>query len=146
VSTPTLPDPTWAPLRGFWEAAARSRLAIPRCCACATWNWYPRERCRACGGGDMPWIETRGRGTLFSFAVVRRALYAPFAPLVPYATGLVALEEDPSVRIVTRFVDCDPEALHIELPVQAVFRPFGPPGADRALLAPFFTPIREPRP
>jgi hypothetical protein len=133
-------DPTWEPLRGFWAAAARGELALPRCAACGAWNWYPRAACRACGGAELPWTRTAGRGTLFSFAVVRRALYPPYAALVPYTTGLVALEEDPSVRLVTRFVDCAPEALRIEQPVHAVFRPIDLPGIAGSVPAPFFTP------
>jgi uncharacterized OB-fold protein len=144
VACAPLPDPEWEPLRDFWAGAAHGELRIPRCRACAAWCWYPRERCRACGAAELAWTVTSGRGTLFSFAVVRRALHAPFAPLVPYATGLVALAEDPAVRLVTRLVDCDPEELRIDLPLHAVFRPLAFPGAERAPIVPFFTPTREP--
>ena len=106
-----LPDTSWEPTRGFWEAAARGELAIPRCAACAAYNWYPREACARCGGTDMPWTAVSGRGSLFSWAVVRRALMKELREKAPYVTGLVALEEDPSVRIVTMLVDCDPDAL-----------------------------------
>lgn len=134
------PDLGFEPLRGFWEGAARSELRLPRCTACGAWIWYPRPACPACGGSGIAWSATAGRGTLFSWAVVRRALWAPYAPFVPYATGLVALEEDPSVRLVTRLVDCDPEALRVDLPVRAVFRELAFPGDERRCLAPFFTP------
>ena len=87
-------------------------------------------------------MRTSGRGTLFSWAVVRRALYEPFASLVPYATGLVALAEDPSVRIATRLVDCDFDELRIDMPVHAVFAPLGFPGIEGSVPAPFFTPTR----
>ena len=46
-----LPDTEWEGTRGFWEAAAREELAIPRCAACGRYQWYPHARCRACGGG-----------------------------------------------------------------------------------------------
>jgi uncharacterized OB-fold protein len=74
-----LPDTEWEGTRGFWEAAGREQLAIPRCAACRRYQWYPRERCRACGGGELPWTAVSGRGTLFSWAVVRRALVPAFA-------------------------------------------------------------------
>jgi len=139
---PLLPDPTWQPLRGYWEGAAAGELRIPRCAACGAFTWYPRERCRGCGSTELPWTAVCGRGTLFSFAVVRRALYEPFAPLVPYATGLVALEEDPAVRIATRFLDCEPSELRIDMPVHAVFRALEFAGVAGSLPAPFFTPTR----
>ena len=135
-----MPDLQFAPLRGFWDGAAAGELRIPRCGACGAWVWYPRPRCPACDGDALAWIATSGRGTLFSFAVVRRALWAPYAPFVPYATGLVALAEDPTVRLVTRFVDCDPDALRVDQPVRAVFRPLAFDGDARTCAAPFFTP------
>ena len=69
-----LPEPGFAGARPFWEAAARGELAIPRCAACRAYVWYPRERCPACGGGELPWEPVSGRGTLFSFTIVRQAL------------------------------------------------------------------------
>jgi uncharacterized OB-fold protein len=135
-----LPDTDWEPLRPFWQAAAAGRLEIPRCTGCGAWNWYPPERCRACGGEQLPWTAVSGRGTVFSFAVVRRAWVEPFAGLAPYATGLVALAEDPALRVVTRFVDCDPERLRIDLPVHAVFRPLSFEGVPGEVVAPLFAP------
>ena len=136
-----LPDVDWEPLAGFWAGAAAGELRLPRC-ACGAFRWYPRERCRSCGAAHHEWVRTSGRGTLFSWAVVRRALYEPFANLVPYATGLVALAEDPSVRIATRLVDCDFDELRIDMPVHAVFAPLEFPGIEGSVPAPFFTPTR----
>ena len=88
----------------------------------------------------MPWTPVSGRGTLFSWAVVRRALVSAFAEKVPYVAGLVALAEDPAVRVVTNLIDCEPEALRAGLPVRAVFRPLVFPNLTRRVIAPMFTP------
>ena len=137
-----LPDPDFEPTRPFFAAAARGELRIPRCRRCDRFQWYPPERCRACGSPDLEWVRTSGRGTLFSFAVVRRALLRELAPFVPFATGLVALAEDPAVRLVTRFVDCELAALRPELPVRAVFKPVGYPRvAEWTTVVPFFTTV-----
>ena len=136
-----LPDTTWEPTREFWAGAARDELRIPRCESCGRLCWYPRERCRACDGGELPWTAVSGRGTLFSWAVVRRALVSAFAQKVPFVTGLVALAEDPAVRVVTNLVDCEPEALRAELPVHVVFRPLVFPNLERRVIAPMFTPL-----
>ncbi len=136
-----LPDIEWEGTRGFWEAAAREQLAIPRCAACARFQWYPHERCRACGGSELPWTTVSGRGTLFSWAVVRRALVSAFADQVPYVSALVALAEDPGVRVVTRIVDCTPESLRAEQPMRVVFRPLVFPKVTRRVIAPLFTPV-----
>ena len=134
------PDPGLAATRPFFEGAARGELLIPRCAACSRFQWTPPERCRDCGGERLAWTQTSGRGEVFSFAIVRRALVREFEPLVPFATGIVTLAEDPALRLVTRFVDCEPERLRIGQPVRAVFRPLGHPRADWELVVPFFTP------
>jgi uncharacterized OB-fold protein len=138
-----LPDTEWEPTRPFWEAAARGELRIPRCEDCGAWNWYPPERCRACDSQRLAWARTSGRGTLFSFARVERAWVAPFGEWAPYATGLVALEEDPAVRVVTRIVDCDPASLRVDMPVRVVFRPLAFSSLEREVIAPMFAPVPD---
>lgn len=137
-----LPDTEWAPGRGFFEAAARGELAIPRCAGCGRRVWYPKPACPDCGGSELPWEPVSGRGTLFSWAAVQRPLWKPFAGKVPYTTGLVALEEDPRVRVVGLLADCTPEELRPDMPVHAVFRPLSFAHGDRAPAVPFFAPTR----
>ena len=74
--------------------------------------------------------------------MVHRALWEPFADKVPYVTGLVALEEDREVRVVTTLVDWTPEELRVDLPVEAVFRPLRFAASERSVVVPFFTPAR----
>lgn len=133
------PEPDHAATRPFWEAAARGELALPRCGDCGAFVWYPAERCRACDSARVAWQAVSGRGTLFAWTVVRHAFVPVFADHVPYVTGLVALAEDPSVRLATLLVDCEPGALRADQPVRAVFRPL-PWGGDPEVPAPLFTP------
>ena len=137
-----LPDTDWEPLREFWAAAARHELVIPRCDSCGAYCWYPRDKCRACKGESFTWAPMSGRGRLFSWTVVRHAFLKQFAEDVPFATGLVALDEDPAVRLVTRLVDCDVDDLAFDQPVDVVFRDLAFPGIERTVTAPFFRPGR----
>ena len=93
-----LPDVDDALTAPFFAAAARHELVIPRCAACAAYVWYPVERCPTCDGTPA-WTPVSGRGTLFSWAVVRRAFLPAFAEQVPFVTALIALDEDPFVRV-----------------------------------------------
>jgi uncharacterized OB-fold protein len=136
-----LPDTDWEPAAAFWAAAARHQLAIPRCDTCSAYCWYPRAKCAACNGEAFTWTAVSGRGRLFSWTVVRHAFLPQFADEVPYATGLVALDEDPAVRLATRLVDCDVERLDFEQPVEVVFRDLSFPGIERTVTAPFFRPV-----
>jgi uncharacterized OB-fold protein len=135
-----LPDTDWPPTREFWAAAARGVLAVPRCDACGRYVWYPDGTCRFCGAHEATWTRVSGRGRLFSWSVVRRAFIPQVADDVPYVAGLVTIDEDPAVRIVTRIVDCAPEALRIDMPVRVVFRPLRFAGVPGEVVAPLFVP------
>jgi uncharacterized OB-fold protein len=133
-----LPDPADEATAPYYAGAAAGEVRIPRCDACDAWCWYPSRTCAACGGSSFTWTATSGRGRLFSWAVVRRGFLPAFADKAPFVSALVALEEDPSVRLVTEIVDCDPEALVPDLPVRADFRPLRFTGVDGEVMAPFF--------
>jgi uncharacterized protein len=135
-----LPDTDWPPTAPFWAAAARHTIAIPRCDACGRYLWYPEGPCRPCGATTHTWTTVSGRGRLFSWSVIHRAFIPQFAADVPFVTALVALDEDPAVRLATRIVDAAPTALEVDMPVTAVFRPLTVPGRDRQVIAPLFTP------
>jgi uncharacterized OB-fold protein len=135
-----LPDVDWEPVREFWAGAARETLVIPRCAGCGRYVWYPKPACARCASQEIGWERLSGRGTLFSWAVVERALFKPFADKAPYVTGLVALEEDPAVRLVTGIVDCPSEALRMDMPVDVIFRPLEFSGVEGSVMAPFFAP------
>lgn len=135
-----LPDVEDELTAGYFAGAARGELTIPRCTACARWCWYPEPTCPACEGA-LAWTETSGRGTLFSWVVVERAFLPAFAEMVPFVTALVALDEDPTVRIVTLLVDVDPTTLEVDLPMEVTFRPLTfPTVPDRSVVVPMFRP------
>jgi uncharacterized OB-fold protein len=133
-----LPDVTWAPVRPFWEAAARHQLSIPVCDGCGRLTWYPREKCRRCQSTSFTWTAMSGRATLFSWAVVHHPFLPQFAADVPFVPALVAIEEDAAVRIVTRLVDCDPAALALDLPVEVTFGPLEFTDVEGSVIAPMF--------
>jgi hypothetical protein len=116
---PDVDDPLTAP---YFAGAARGELMITRCDACDAYVWYPQEHCPGCSG-ELTWMPVSGAGTLFSWAVVRRAFLPAFADQVPFVTALVAIAEDPAVRLPTYLVDADPDTLRADEPVQVSFRP-----------------------
>ncbi len=125
----------------FFAGAARGELVIPKCDQCGAFCWYPERACPGCEGETFTWTAVSGRGRLYSWAVVRRAFLPAFEAMVPFVTGLVALEEDPAVRIVSYIVDCQPESLAADQPVEAVFRPLSfPTVPDRSVPVPMFVP------
>jgi uncharacterized OB-fold protein len=81
-----------------------------------------------------------GHGTLFSWVEVTHAFLPQFADLVPFVPALVALDEDPAIRIATRVVDTDPGTLDFEMPLQVTFRPITFTDVDGSVTAPLFAP------
>ena len=137
-----LPDVDWPPTAPFWAAAAARRLELPRCGSCGRLCWYPKETCSHCGGTDFSWEPVAGRARLFSWAVVRTVFLPQYRDKVPYVTGLVSLDEDPSVRLVTEIVDCQPDELAFDQPMEVVFRALHFAGIDRSAIAPLWKPVR----
>jgi len=116
---PDVDDPLTAP---YFVGAARGELLITRCEACDRYVWYPSERCSTCDG-TLTWTAVSGDGTLFSWATVRRAFLPAFADRVPFVTALVAIVEDPAVRLATYLVDVDAGTCRADEPVRVTFRP-----------------------
>ncbi len=116
---PDVDDPITA---AYFAGAARGELVIPRCEACGQYVWYPQDACPRDGAAPV-WTPVSGRGTLFTWAIVRRAFLPAFEDRVPFVTALVALEEDPAVRLCTYVVGTAPEDLVADAPVVATFRP-----------------------
>ena len=132
---PDVEDPLTAP---YFAGAARGELMITRCDACAEFVWYPAERCARCKGA-LTWTAVSGRGTLFSWAVVRRAFLPAFADRVPFVTALVAIAEDAAVRLPTYLVDADPAVLTADEPVRVTFRPLAfSTVPDKSVIVPMF--------
>jgi uncharacterized OB-fold protein len=135
-----LPDLTWEPTAPYWAGAAAGELRIPRCDGCRRFNWYPHDHCDACGGTTFTWERMSGKGTLFSWVVVTHPFLPQFADLVPFVPALVALDEDRAVRIPTRVVDADRDALEFDMPVEVTFRPISFTGVEGEVTAPLFVP------
>jgi len=112
--------------KAFWDAASAGRLVIKRCAACGESHYYPRSICPFCGSDRTEWRDVSGRGTIYTYSVMRRAP-------VPYAIAYVTLDE--GVTMMTNIVDCDLNAIRIGQKVRVVFKPSegGPP-------VPMFTP------
>lgn len=102
----------------FWEATLDGQLLIRRCRTCGDAIWYPRPICPFCHSTDTVWETGSGRGSIYSFSVVRRA-GGQWRESTPYVLAYVELEEGP--RIMTNIVDCDVDSVEIDDAVEVVF-------------------------
>jgi len=104
--------------RAFWTAGGDGQLLITRCTGCGLWIHPPAADCPACGGALVA-QPVSGHGTVFTFTVN----YQPFNPAVPipYVIAVVELAEQADLRIAANIVGCEPDAVHIGLPVEVHF-------------------------
>lgn len=86
---------------GFYEAAARGRIAVCFCSACGVPLHLPRPHCSACGSGAPEWRDVAPTGTIYSWTVVEHPAMRAFP--VPYTVALVELDDVPGVRLAAYF-------------------------------------------
>jgi acetyl-CoA acetyltransferase/uncharacterized OB-fold protein len=117
---PVRPLPELAPETAwFWTSGADGRLRIQRCTACRTLVHPPVPICPHCRHRASEPAELSGRATVVGFTVNAHRWLPGFDP--PYVVAVVALAEDPRVRLTTNIVGCDPDDVVIGQPVSVRF-------------------------
>jgi uncharacterized OB-fold protein len=84
----------------FRAGLARGELLIQSCDACNAKIMYPRHRCLECQSSDLSYVVSPGAGTLHSYTVVRAVPPRGFEDDLPYALGVVKLDE--GVQLLAR--------------------------------------------
>ena len=79
----------------FWQATKDHELRYQQCDDCDTVVFYPRRHCTGCLGSSLTWKTSAGKGTVYTFSVVRQSYHPFFRPLVPYAVAWIDLDEGP---------------------------------------------------
>jgi hypothetical protein len=124
------PDPESA---SYWAASVEGRLVVQRCTACGHHQLYARAHCLACRS-PVEWVDVSGRGTIYSYTVIRQNFSRAFRELLPYVVALVDLDEGP--RLMTNIVNCEPGDVRVGMPVSVRFEAV----SDEAAL-PMFEPL-----
>jgi uncharacterized OB-fold protein len=126
-TTAAKPVPVPGELDGpYWEGAREGRLVVQRCAACGRYLHPPSIICPRCGGEDLAWTETSGRGTIHSFTIARQSTTRGFQEELPYVVVLVALDEDPDTLVLTNLVGhVDLDAVDLDVPVTVTFEARG---------------------
>ncbi len=108
--------------KAFWEGVKSGKLLIQRCRSCGSYQHYPRPGCASCGSRDLGWVESSGRGRIYSLTVPRVVIgdQKAFEAEIPYVLAMVDLEE--GVRILARVTGYSrPE--EVSIGDQVVFEP-----------------------
>ncbi len=104
-----IPDPVTQP---FWDAAAQGKLLLGRCRDTGCHFFPPRGVSPFTLSPHVELVEASGRGTLYSYTVMRTK--------APYVPAMVELEEGP--RVFTNLVDIAFEDIRIGMALRVVWR------------------------
>ena len=131
--TPPVPQPE---SDFYWEKCKEGELWLRHCRACDQSYFYPRDICPLCFSRDTDWVQTDGRATLHTFAIVHRAPIPAFRDRVPYITAVV--EFPGGARMATNLVEVepDPQVVKCGMAVEVVFEEL-----DENISLPQFRPV-----
>jgi len=113
--------------KAYWEAAKEGKLLVKVCHSCSRMHYYPRAHCPHCLSGDTEWTEVSGKGTIYTYSVMRRTDK-------PYVIAYVTLDE--GVTMLTNIVECDADTIDVGDAVEVVFRE-----TEGGFFLPVFRPI-----
>ena len=117
-----MPDPDSAP---FWDACREHRLILQTCTACRVVRYPPGPFCPHCRARGADWIQSAGRGKVFSWIVVTHPVPKEvYAGEVPYVVALIELDE--GVRMASNIVGCAPSDVRGDMRVEVVFDDVAP--------------------
>lgn len=97
----------------FWAHLRDGRLMIQRSRSSGAFVFYPRLIAPRTGTDDLEFVEVSGSGTIYSTTTIRR----------PAKHGgdhnVCVVDMDEGFRMLSRIVDCAPDAVRIGMRVQA---------------------------
>jgi len=102
----------------FWTSGADGRLRFLRCVECRTYVHPPSPRCPDCLSDRLAPEAVSGRATLVAHTL---NVHGWIPGSDPYLIGLVAIDEQESVRLTTNLVDVEPDEVHTGMAVEVVF-------------------------
>jgi len=101
-----------------YRAMIGRRLVIRHCRDCGYWVYPHRPVCPECLSWDVPFEEVSGRGRVFMETRLHQ-LRDPKAQIYePLVAAAVELEEREVLRYLARIVNCDLDAIALDMPVQ----------------------------
>lgn len=117
--------------QSFWDAAKQGKLLVQHCRACGKKFFRPEIACTHCRARNWEWVESSGKGALYSFSVMHRAPSPAFkAPFI-----FAAIEMEEGWTMFSNLVGIDMDQAAIGMPVEVCFH-----AVSDQLTVPLFRP------
>jgi len=91
-------------IESFYKMVGQRRLMAAKCKRCGSLHAPPRPICTKCYGNELEWVELGNKGKLLTYTVIHVSP-KQFESLIPYAVGIVKLEDGSQLPGVIRGVD-----------------------------------------
>lgn len=118
----------------FWRGGAQGELRFLRCQACGYWIHPPAPICPRDLSKDVAPEAVSGDAVVHTFTVNHQAWIPTLDP--PYVIAIVELPEQVGLRLTTNIVNCEPDEVHVGMPVHVMFENY-----DDDVWLPFFAPL-----
>lgn len=117
LPTPTPDD------QAYWDFIGKRELRIQRCAECRRFRHPPMPNCPHCRSSRFEWEPVSGRGSVFTYTIIRHATHPALKNALPFNVAVVMLDDADDVRIVSNVVDAAPEEITIGMPVELLWEP-----------------------
>lgn len=116
----------------FWDGISKHELRIQSCQHCQKLQHPPGPVCQYCQSFELDFVQSSGKGQIYSFVV----MHYPEVPPFDYPNPIALIELEEGTRLVAGLVDVKREQLAIGQSVEVRFETF-----DDELLLPMFTVV-----
>jgi uncharacterized OB-fold protein len=123
----------------FWAGGAVGELRIQQCQTCLRLVHPPATLCPYDHQRDLGWIAVSGNGHVESWTESQYSWVSGIP--APYLIAIVALDEDPSARLLTNLVAVSSDAVRIGMAVHVRFLELS--GDNGPVYLPLFAPRED---
>jgi len=102
----------------FYKFVSERKLMAAKCKKCGTMLLPPRPMCTKCFSSDLEWVELKNKGKLLTYTVIHVSP-KQFESLIPYAVGIVKLEDGP--KLPGMIQDVEPEKISVGMDLKVDF-------------------------
>ena len=86
-----VPKPT-VTTQPFWDGTAQHRLLLARCADCGHARMPPTPLCPCCQSQRIAWDDLSGRGEVYAYTIVERAILPDMDAHLPYVPAVITLD------------------------------------------------------
>lgn len=98
----------------FWQGLRDGKLLIQKCDDCGELRHPPQPMCEHCQSLNWSTIESKGKGTVYTYTV----MHYPEIPPFDYPNAIVLVDLEEGVRIVSQLIGTKPDDIEIGMKVE----------------------------